>query len=704
MICDPFRLVALALLATACGTDDAAKSGFACGEGTHPIEGECVPISDTAAPSTNDDTGDGGDGGDSGPAIAVDEDGDGFTSPADCDDTDGTVHPDARETCDGIDNDCDGQTDEADAINKGIYYTDADGDGFGDATLPQHACDAPDGTVLDATDCDDADASRFPGAEEIWYDGIDNDCAGGSDDDQDGDGYPGNAAGTGEDCADTDDAIHPGATEICGDGIDNDCDGDGDGDDCRLSGEVPGDLANARLMGPGHDVWSGQSVAVSSDVTGDGIADVLIGAPRDDEGEINAGAVYVVAGPVSGLSGVDEAGIRLKGTVFGEMAGSYVTAGDVNGDGIDDVIVGSPLAHATYTTVTTGDTGDTGDLVSTTEVERAGSLSIVYGPIESRKKLSNADVHLFGWEVDHGLGQTASVLGDQNEDGHAELMVGLPGDDGSASNAGCVRIVSGPITAESDVSEGYFLAGDTEGDAAGTVVVNAGDLNGDGIDDVAVSAPLYDPAPPGDAAVAVDGGAVYVVLGPLVRHRFLGDSDGQHLGEYAADHAGTTLAAGDLNADGTSDLVVGAPGADGAHSNTGKVYIVSGPATTRGPLSLADTQIIHDEPDAQIGSSIALGGDVDGDAQTDLLVGTAWTSASAGRVWLLHGPLSGTHALSEAEASFSGTATNQRLGTSIAGGADLSGDGLHDIVIGAPGEDTVGDGAGATLIFFGAGS
>jgi hypothetical protein len=173
----------------------------------------------------------------------VDADGDGFAACEDCDDGDGAINPDATELCDGVDNDCDGSVDEADAADAATWYADGDGDGYGDAASTATACDEPSGFVADDSDCDDGDAAVFPGAAELCN-GVDDDCDGSVDEgvtstwyvDSDGDGY-GDAASTVEacsqpsgtssdatDCDDGDASVNPAAAELC-DGADNDCDG-----------------------------------------------------------------------------------------------------------------------------------------------------------------------------------------------------------------------------------------------------------------------------------------------------------------------------------------------------------------------------------------------------------------------------------------------------------------------------------------------
>ena len=98
------------------------------------------------------------------------------TPGADCDDLDASVSPDAVEVCDGQDNNCDGRLDEQEAIDASLWHRDEDGDGFGQDTAPLRACEALDGTVAQAGDCDDGDATVNPGAAEVCDDGLDNNC------------------------------------------------------------------------------------------------------------------------------------------------------------------------------------------------------------------------------------------------------------------------------------------------------------------------------------------------------------------------------------------------------------------------------------------------------------------------------------------------------------------------------------------------
>jgi hypothetical protein len=170
----------------------------------------------------------------------------------DCDDAVATTFPGADEYCDSVDSDCDGTVDEDDALDAITFYGDSDADGFGGTRFETQACAAPTGYVADNTDCDDLDASSYPGGTEVC-DSADNDCDGTVDEDDavdastwyadaDGDGYgdstntdiactqPTGYLADNTDCDDTSATINPGGTEIC-DSADNDCDGAVDEDD-----------------------------------------------------------------------------------------------------------------------------------------------------------------------------------------------------------------------------------------------------------------------------------------------------------------------------------------------------------------------------------------------------------------------------------------------------------------------------------------
>lgn len=172
--------------------------------------------------------------------VARDNDGDGYSSDDDCDDSNSTINPSADEICDGVDNNCNGEADEG---VKTDFFVDSDGDGYGNMEIITQACQAPTGFVSNGSDCDDANENSYPSAEEICDD-VDNNCNGEIDEnlaqtfykDSDFDGIGDTSqpiqacsltsglSAIGGDCDDTDPSVSPVIAESC-DGLDNNCDG-----------------------------------------------------------------------------------------------------------------------------------------------------------------------------------------------------------------------------------------------------------------------------------------------------------------------------------------------------------------------------------------------------------------------------------------------------------------------------------------------
>ena len=226
--------------------------------GTATVDGDCDDDDPAYNPgASEDDCTDPADYNCDGSVGYADEDGDGWAACEECDDSEASTNPDGIELCDGDDNDCDGTTDEDGAADASTFYADADGDGYGDAASSTESCEAPSGYVADDSDCDDAIATTFPGADETC-DEADDDCDGDVDEDADdadtwyidydGDGYgassytetsceqPSGYVDNAEDCDDLEAGNSPDGTEVC-DGDDNDCDGttDEDGADDALT-------------------------------------------------------------------------------------------------------------------------------------------------------------------------------------------------------------------------------------------------------------------------------------------------------------------------------------------------------------------------------------------------------------------------------------------------------------------------------------
>ena len=257
---------------------------------------------------------------------ACDQPGDAVDNDEDCDDSNASVSPDATEVCDSADNDCDGTTDENDATDALTWYADGDTDTYGDATKTLIACDQPNGYVSDDQDCDDGDATIYPGAHETWYDGVDSDCDDWSDYDADTDGFDSDQY-SGTDCDDTNSAINTDATEVCDDGVDDDCSGVAD-DGCVE--EHCGNISSSETWAAGdHELTCDVEVLGGATLTiEDGAKIAMHTGTRLIIGDTGAGELYA-----DGSS----AGIYFTSAASSPAAGDW-----------DSVFVGSKATGSTY--------------------------------------------------------------------------------------------------------------------------------------------------------------------------------------------------------------------------------------------------------------------------------------------------------------------------------------------------------------------
>ncbi|MCA9494755.1 MAG: hypothetical protein KC621_32725, partial [Myxococcales bacterium] len=410
-------------------------------------------------------------------AWAVDADGDGFPAGIDCDDTRADVHPGARETCDvelGIDEDCDGLVDDADPNVRRVPYwnEDRDADGHPGAFVA-HACEGPPGAIRfhgGPADCDDADASVWNGLA-LWY--PDADLDGWSS----GSGWvqachapaqTGWIARTDSDCQDSDPTIHPQATEICGDGIDQDCAG----------GDEVCPWWDHTIAGATSGEGFGSDVVVVGDGTGDGLPDLWVLGAR-------AGAAWSMPGPLTRDQPQSAAALTLEVEDPNGLDAFYavVSAGDVDGDGLDELAFGVPGVQVGI-------------------VDRAGAVYIRRGGGTGTRTVDVGARTILEGNRFGQLG-TKLAVGDWDGGGLA-LFASAPYDGRAVSNAGAILVTStfpaGRVPYES-VADAR-IEGITSGERLGEAWLLVADTDGDGLDDQAERVAHTDPT---DADTDDDG-------------------------------------------------------------------------------------------------------------------------------------------------------------------------------------------------------
>jgi len=426
-----------------------------------------------------------------------------------------------------------------------------------------------------------------------------------------------------------------------------------------LGGAPMSDQPHLVLAGTAAGDQFGFAVSGAGDVNGDGYDDVIVGAPYSDPAGVDSGRVFLYFGG----PGMDAApDVVLAGLASGDLFGlSVAGAGDVNGDGYDDVVAGSPGA-------------DNGG------IDR-GRAYVFFG---SAAPDAVYDVLLRGVAAGDVFGLSVAGAGDVNGDGYDDVFAGAPGGDTSGADAGRATLYLGGMAM--DATADLTLAGQAAGDAFGTSVAGAGDLDGDGYHDLAVGAPSHDGG-------GTNAGRAYLFRGGAVLD---GAPDLTLSGTAPFDALGRSVAGiGDLDGDGHDDLAVGAPGHDGGGSDAGRAYVLLGGAVLGGVPAAGLSGLAGD----QLGFALAGGGDIDGDGRDDVVAAAPGFGGSRGRA-LVAGVRAGAGADLPDE-QFAGAGGADRFGWSVAGAGDVNGDGFEDLVAGAPYSDAGAPDAGRAYVYFG---
>jgi hypothetical protein len=415
--------------------------------------------------------------------------------------------------------------------------------------------------------------------------------------------------------------------------------------------------------------YFGYSAGTAGDVNGDGYSDIIVGALGYDNGQADEGRAFVYYGSAVGLSTTANWTAESDQT-NAQFGGSVGTAGDVNGDGYADVIVGTP----NY---------DNGQ-------EDEGAVFVYYGSAAGLSVTANWMAE--GGQANPQFGRSVSTAGDVNSDGYSDIIIGDPAYNNGEISQGRALVYYGSAAGLS-ATPGWTIVGDQEGTTVGYSVSTAGDVNGDGYADVIIGAAFYNTTEENAGRVYVyHGSATGLTPGPANW-----TVDGPQVDGSLGWSVGT---AGDVNSDGYADVIVAE--AYGGEWYEGRVYVYHGSAA--GLTTTADWEAEGNQDFAHFGEAAGTAGDVNGDGYSDIIVGASTIyvngQASVGRAFVYHGGPDGL-ATDEADWTVEGDYAEARLGNPVATAGDVNGDGYADVIVGAPYYDSGETAEGRVFVYHG---
>ena len=458
---------------------------------------------------------------------------------------------------------------------------------------------------------------------------------------------------------------------------------------------IQSNLDRAGVVGP--DGQLGRSVSIVGDVNGDTYDDILLGAPQS----FGAGRAYLIFGGPNLLETIDLENLGSGGVLIaaaiptnpdtnrGAVGYSVSGAGDVNNDGLDDLIIGGP-------------NGRGGPI----DESSSGEAFIFYGRVTWPEMLSldesnnDADVTLFGAGGNEKTGWSVSSAGDVNNDNFDDVIIGTPGPgDGTESSPGKSYIVYGGDSLPAVIqlgslgAAGVTIVGEDPDDNAGWSVSNAGDVDGDNFDDVIIGARNA-----GDESVNPWAGASYIVFGS---HSPPESIDLSNPGSNAViipgldgdDRSGSTVStAGDINGDGLDDVMIAAPGGEGPQNSrpsAGEVYVVFGRDRANSPAALDlstlsnGITIFGRDTGGAFGNALTRAGDLNRDNRDDLVI---QGGNPVPQTYILFGVTSSPSLIDLAvtRADVMILDTLPVFENHLGGTGDIDDDGFDDLLIGAP--------------------
>jgi len=404
---------------------------------------------------------------------------------------------------------------------------------------------------------------------------------------------------------------------------------------------------------------------------------IAVGGHSADDPEQSAGLVRIAIDPPAGVCLASECSVVVRGERQSDLLGGAVAnAGDVNVDGQVDVVAGAsrftaPEPHA----------------------DSEGQAVLVTSPFESMS-LSEAERVWTGATPNAVFGWAVAGVGDTDGDGTLEVLIGSPYDTTTGVEAGAAYLLAtdAPSGPADEVAQAILL-GEDEYDQAGFAVEPAGDVDGDGLADVLVTAQQ-------SSVLGLFEGAGYVMLGPVSGTVNLADANGRILGVGNSGQLGWAADGGeDANGDGLDDLVLAGVTSRWYDELAATTYVFFDYRTP--DSDGADAMVRGFDPYAHLGDSLTFIPDADGDGRAELAL--AWNAdpdPAVGSVWVFSDLEPGMHDICEMEVVYQGIHEMDWLGYSV-DGADLDGDGRGDLVIGAALRDNFEGEEGSALVVLG---
>ncbi len=435
---------------------------------------------------------------------------------------------------------------------------------------------------------------------------------------------------------------------------------------------------NTALAGANKaNAYFGISVACAGDVNGDGFSDVIVGAYGYDDGpNATEGRAFVYHGSAAGLSATPNSTPDDADQADARFGVCVACAGDVNGDGYSDVIIG---AHY----YTDGANVQEGRAF----VYFGGPTGISASPDNTPDDADQLNAH---------FGRSVASAGDVNGDGYGDVIIGaFEASDGGNQGEGKAFVYYGnPVT-------GLSLTPDSTPDDADQVAANfgwsvacAGDVNGDGYSDVIIGAPYYNGA-------NTDEGGVFVYLGSSTGLSASPYSTPNDANQDNAYFGWCVASAGDVNGDGYSDVIIGSPYYnDGANVDEGRTFVYHG--SPDGLSTTSNWATESNQTSANYGISVASAGDVNSDGYSDVIVGAYiydQVFGDDGKAYLYLGSATGLSTTAAWTAS--GSMANEYFGRCVAGAGDVNGDGYGDVLVGAYGYTSNQSQEGRAYLFYG---